>query len=341
MKIREVQVQNLRNFGPDAPAVSFVDPDTNLVRPLTILVGANGSGKTTLLEMIEWMCWMLWRSQWVSTDGVRYEMLLHSMKETTRTRLVFGLPDPLVVIGSKELIQLDRMPDIHLSLGIGDRAFASSEIQLRIRDYPRNPERQGGLQYYPSYRRFKRQESTAISQPTFADPFVYRYRSSSSWSGSLPELWVWQNYLDLESQHAGHPNLLPFVETIQAILGNDQTIKIHRGEVWIERPKKVDRVRLHELPSGEQQILVLFGEIIRRLRPRSIIMIDELEISLHPALQRLVLHHLRRLAQQHDLQIIVTTHSMEIVAAADPSEIVNLDDMVFTESAARTAEPAQ
>jgi putative ATP-dependent endonuclease of OLD family len=88
-------------------------------------------------------------------------------------------------------------------------------------------------------------------------------------------------------------------------------------------------------------VLLIFGELLRRLRPGAIVMIDELEMNLHPGLQRVVIHHLRRLAQKHDLQIIVTTHSMEIVAACDPSEIVNLDDMVFVEQAARTAAEAQ
>jgi predicted ATP-dependent endonuclease of OLD family len=329
MKIREVQVQNLRNFGPDAPAVSFVDPDTNHVRPLTILVGANGSGKTTLLEMIERMCCLLSDPDHDYDDYSRFELLIKSLKTATTSAITFELPNrTLNVLGYV------RKPPASTALVIELREpvlWSVSPLSATL----------GGLMYFPSYRRFKRHEGSAISQPHTDDQLIYRYKSSSSWSGSLSELWVWQNYLDLESQQAGHPNLLPFVETIQAILGNDQTIKIQRGEVWIERPKKGDRVRLHELPSGEQQILVIFGEIIRRLRPHSIIMIDELEISLHPALQRLVLHHLRRLAQQHDLQVIVTTHSMEIVAAADPSEIVNLDDMVFTESAARPAEPAR
>lgn len=107
------------------------------------------------------------------------------------------------------------------------------------------------------------------------------------------------------------------------------------------RPRFDDEVEPHQLPSGQQQILTLFGEIVRRLRPGAIVLIDELELSLHPALQRAVLAHLRRLALEHDLQVVVTTHSMEIVAAAAPHEVVNLDDMVLEERARVGAEVSE
>jgi predicted ATP-dependent endonuclease of OLD family len=78
--------------------------------------------------------------------------------------------------------------------------------------------------------------------------------------------------------------------------------------VKIVRPRLGDEIEPHQLPSGQQQVLTLFGELARRLRPGAVIFIDEIELSLHPALQRAVLSHLRRLAREYDLQIVVTTH---------------------------------
>ena len=52
MKIREVRIRNFRNFGANARPVSFVDPLTQQVRPLSVLVGSNGCGKTTLVREI-------------------------------------------------------------------------------------------------------------------------------------------------------------------------------------------------------------------------------------------------------------------------------------------------
>lgn len=52
MRIREIVFNNFRSFRGER-RISFVDPDTNMVRPVTVLAGSNGSSKTTVLEAIE------------------------------------------------------------------------------------------------------------------------------------------------------------------------------------------------------------------------------------------------------------------------------------------------
>lgn len=339
MKLREVRAQNIRNFGPDALPVSFVDEATGQVRALTVLVGSNGSGKTTLLELIHGA--LLYASSEASgahgpelgappllnfhrclaREGAAFSLRLH-----VATKAGGHIPLDFLGRGPRKMISLPDEPRQRWATYVSSARHAMIE---------------GGLLSFPANRFLPRQGKAAVSRPEAPQAWTYRYTPSDEWEGSLEQLWVWQNYLDLEAQQAGRPSLLPFVATIEEILGRGQTIKIQRGEVWIERPQSGDRVRPHELPSGEQQVLLIFGELLRRVRPGAIVMIDELEMNLHPGLQRVVIHHLRRLAQKHDLQVIVTTHSMEIVAACDPSEIVNLDDMVFVEQAARTAAEAQ
>ena len=340
MKVREVYAQNIRNFGPDALPVSFVDEDTGLVRALTVLVGSNGSGKTTLLELIYDACKSHYKPRF---------FLDFSGDSPSASAQAFHSSLARVGAAFSMLLQVptrDAQSELHLEF-VGHQPNVikfSEDVMARWVDYANSASAamtEGGILSFPANRYLPVQERPKISRPEEPQSWCYRYKSSEGWSGSLEQLWVWQNYLDLEAQQAGRPSLLPFVATIEEILGRGQTIKIQRGEVWIERPQSNDRVRPHELPAGEQQVLLIFGELLRRLRPGAVVMIDELEMNLHPGLQRVVVHHLRRLAQKHDLQIIVTTHSMEIVAACDPSEILNLDDMVFVEQAARTAAEAR
>ncbi|NJN95652.1 MAG: ATP-binding protein [Anaerolineales bacterium] len=66
-------------------------------------------------------------------------------------------------------------------------------------------------------------------------------------------------------------------------------------------------------PQVSKQCLLLFGELARRKRKGVIIAIDEVENSLHPTLQRLVMWNLRKIAREWDAQVIVTTHSLEII----------------------------
>ena len=75
------------------------------------------------------------------------------------------------------------------------------------------------------------------------------------------------------------------------------------------------------LSAGEQQILskmfILFTEDMKN----HIILIDELETSLHPACQTQILSVLRRCSEANDCQIIVTTQSPLVIASAYKEEI--------------------
>jgi len=344
MKLREVRAQNIRNFGPDALPVRFIDEATGRVRALTVLVGSNGSGKTTLLELILGGCLYASGGElYVLPDEVGVASLKIFMSCLARASAAFFMlmevPANDAPAHATRQIPLDfrgRGSEVMIPMPGGTQHIWADYMHPASKAM-----KEGGILSFPASRSLPAQARAEISRPALSHAWLYRYAPSDGWEGSLEQLWVWQNYLDLEAQQAGRPSLMPFVTTIEEILGHGQKIKIQGGEVWIERPQAGDRVRPHELPAGEQQVLLIFGEIVRRLRPGAIVLIDELEMNLHPGLQRVVLHHLRRLAQRHDLQVIVTTHSLEIVAACDPSEIVNLDDMVFVEQAARTAPEAQ
>jgi len=56
-------------------------------------------------------------------------------------------------------------------------------------------------------------------------------------------------------------------------------------------------------------------------------MIDEPEISLHPTLQRQVVHQLRRFARDWEMQVILATHSLEVLRAVHESERISLDQL--------------
>ena len=201
----------------------------------------------------------------------------------------------------------------------------------------RQRELHGGLLVFTHDRRLGVSQGGPLQPPEQQPQWVVRVSAPPEWSGSLEQHWVWQNYLDLEqgkSRDDGNgEHLSKFVAEVQALLGEQRKIRIREGRVYVtagwatEDPGNPDHmVRLDQLPSGEQQVLLLFGELARHLRPGCIIAIDEPEISLHPTLQRTVVHHLRRLARERDLQVILCTHSLEIMRAASESEIINLDD---------------
>lgn len=346
MKIREIRVQNFRNFGPELRSVKFYDEATGLVRPISVLVGSNGCGKTTLLEAVYCLTENVVDNAFPS--GPKHLRGLAREAAEAKGHLEFQLeldecagdeeleePFWLGVTkqGSKngrDILWTHALPKDPASR----LAWASPGLASEFRQWLTamlQSDFRGGVLHFPHNRWMEHVQKGAIEAPSGDRHWLHKFSPESKWEGSLSQLWVWQNYLDLEQGREGRPNLAPFVETIEEILGRGRKVKIQNGRVRLERPEFGDSVELHQLPSGEQQILTIFGEIIRMLRPGAVILIDEVEISLHPALQRAVLFHLRRLAAKYDLQVILTTHSMEIVSAVAPEEVINLDDMAVVE----------
>lgn len=70
---------------------------------------------------------------------------------------------------------------------------------------------------------------------------------------------------------------------------------------------------LTDLSSGEQQEVVLRYELLFKVRPNTLVLIDEPEISLHVAWQKEVLNDLLKILKLQKIAIIVATHSPQII----------------------------
>ena len=68
-----------------------------------------------------------------------------------------------------------------------------------------------------------------------------------------------------------------------------------------------------DLSSGEQHELVLLYELLFRLEPNALVLLDEPEISLHVAWQERVLSDLKKIVELSGVDIVVATHSPEII----------------------------
>jgi len=73
------------------------------------------------------------------------------------------------------------------------------------------------------------------------------------------------------------------------------------------------KIALDRLSSGEEHQVVTLYWLLFEVEPRSIVLIDEPEISLHPSLQRLFAGDMETAIASQQLQVIAATHSPEIV----------------------------
>jgi hypothetical protein len=94
----------------------------------------------------------------------------------------------------------------------------------------------GGILYFPHDRQLAVSRGGPIEPPPKEHAWRFSFQPSDRWQGSLEQLWVWQNYLDLEQGLNGSGNLRPFVEQAETLLGGRRTITILEGRVRV-RPK--------------------------------------------------------------------------------------------------------
>lgn len=74
-----------------------------------------------------------------------------------------------------------------------------------------------------------------------------------------------------------------------------------------------EAIDLSELSSGEQEMLVLFYQLIFETEENSMLLVDEPEISLHVAWQRMFIEDMKRIVQSRKLTAIIATHSPQII----------------------------
>ncbi|MCI9446760.1 MAG: ATP-binding protein [Lachnospiraceae bacterium] len=72
-------------------------------------------------------------------------------------------------------------------------------------------------------------------------------------------------------------------------------------------------IDLQKLSSGEQETLVLFYQLLFEVPDQVLLLVDEPEISLHVAWQRMFIEDLRMIAERKCGKVIVATHSPQIV----------------------------
>lgn len=113
---------------------------------------------------------------------------------------------------------------------------------------------------------------------------------------------------------------------IEAMIGNVTNLRVKRNPVRMVADKAGKEIRVDLLSDGEKCTLAMFGDLARRLalanpglknplEGEGIVLIDEIELHMHPLWQRKVLKVLRTTFP--NIQFFITTHSPQILGEAD------------------------
>jgi predicted ATPase len=351
MKVQRLALRNFKRF--HNREFDFKDPETGLAEDLIVLVGQNGSGKSTVLQAIaamlgaatdrlaglEELDWpgfdlRLANEAWARSIGLDLDVEF-SQDEIEATREYFALTDmgkerDKTPPGQNIKVRLRYDPDD----GRVKAPTAAEFFQFHGRRYARMIfkyasegsqlfERVGDVFWYTEHRTTNSltlAESNgqlvvydmARLRRRMADLFYFHERVQR---GDY-QLRSRQRdiFADIEQAYQsifpGHRFEGPVPPTgIEEIL----------AEPWFYLYDGHHQYELGEMSGGERSIFPLIFDFANWDIHNSVVLIDELELHLHPPLQQGLLKALRSLGQNN--QFIITTHS-DAVTAIVPEESI-------------------
>ena len=158
---------------------------------------------------------------------------------------------------------------------------------------------------------------------------------------NFKDLFVWfRNTEDLENEEWRNGNrdyrdrgLESVRNAITSIMSGFTDLQVKRSRMEMTLKKQGQELIINQLSDGEKNLLAMVGDLARRLaianpemeKPEQgsgVVLIDEIELHLHPKWQRMVIPALLRTFP--NCQFIITTHSPQVLGEVKDGKIYRL-----------------
>jgi predicted ATP-binding protein involved in virulence len=341
MKIQDVTIQNFRGISSKPLSVSL-DPQ------LTVFIGSNGIGKSTILDAISMVLSRMisiisnkrQRYPFKETDfpSGRYEQTTISLdtnrgdswdivkaKSSNKTVMHFENNSYLNTL-SNRIIESDYNCSIPVFIHYNTNR-AVLDIPLKIR---------------------KKHTFSLLEAYDHALLSGVNFRHFFEWFRNREDL---ENELKKEHQDFSYHDkqLNAIRQAIESIMSNFSALSVRRNPLRMVVKKADKELRVDHLSDGEKCMLAMVGDLARRLAianptmeepltGKGIVLIDEIELHLHPAWQRMILGKLCEIFP--NCQFIVSTHSPQTVGEVSHQHIRILEKNTEDQLIARTPDQA-
>lgn len=322
--------------GPiDDLLIDFINPETKKPLDFCVIGGVNGSGKTTILETIQELISLLLRCPHMQPNfkkNVKYAQLDLLVNDIPFT-IYYGIKPVNAKIyednflGYEKRVGSDRFKrlragDIISTLHYLTHEEEDKEIKCKdFRNIEHSDEKLPTIIYFPGHRVIEPiKERNQIYKEETVYKLVHKYENIRQFEGSFESYLIWLDY-------AEKPTFRKIIKFLNELGFKGKQFSIDRKNLKVQiKVRKGEKHGLHELSSGEQNIFIMLTELKRRIDRQSIVLIDEVENSLHPAFQLRLLDGLRKIQKQVPIQIITTTHSKQVFKYVDNICIRSLNE---------------
>ena len=308
--------------------------DLPIDEKLTVIVGGNGVGKTSVLDAISHLLLGL-RHLWISnTDNLR-TLQWPSVEESD---IALKKPDCSIRASVTAGNESDNLLTTSLKLGSDLKENFSAVHKLKPNPPTRLPPPEHPLfAYYRQDRGFSSKQSQR--RDIIASDEIVRQQSLSKDLCAIPYLSTWWDKMDAQEarrhrdSEPGYRDLQ--LEAVRKLVKEMEEFEGISYEATQAHPglylHKLANQKIHvdQLSSGERVYLILLADLARRLQiiqPDAllsdipgVILIDEIELNLHPKWQRKIIPTLTKVFSR--CQFIVTTHSPQVLGGVNGENI--------------------
>lgn len=342
MKICEIELRNFRNF--TKKKIRFTDEEGR-PKQFTVVIGDNGAGKTSVLEAITKCFVPLFRtinskavkncdlkesdikyqSDW-TTVGAEVQINEHKYMLNNKKRKTATTEYDEIINLKEQKQQFSLIKDVfitekkneHLPMVLyygTNRVFNEVPRRGHIREYSIEDALESCFDNTNNFRGFyewfKREEDIEL-----------REQREHNYYKNVP----------LNAVRDAISSMIPGYKNLR--------IKLNPSRMVIMNAMG-EELRIEQLSGGYKAILAVVSDIAKRLamanpnsmdplKGEAIILIDELDLHLHPKWQKTIVDDLKRTFP--NCQFIISTHSPFIIQSLQHSELLNLEeDNVSTE----------
>jgi len=340
MKIKNLKLHNYRGIK---------DLDINFSENITVFAGVNGSGKTTILDAVSiLLSWFIARTESIKKNGriipetdinnnesdsyleISLELNRSYKAETDDTNICWKQ-----VKTRKGRVKRDESDYSNLKkavINIQNRLESGNNIPLVV--------------YYPINRSVIDIPLRIRNRHRFDDP-IMAYDNSLTGEANFRTFFEWfREREDFENErkasifdekyeysgYSGDVQLNAVRESIQTFTGFEE-LRVSRKPLRMLIKKNNETLTASQLSDGEKCLLAMVGDLARRLsianpkmdnplKGSGIVLIDEIDLHLHPKWQRMIIQKLKETFPA--CQFILTTHSPQILSHVKPEEIILL-----------------
>ena len=352
MKIQSVKLDFFKKFRHSE--FDFTDPETGLARDLIVLIGMNGAGKTSILQAIAATLGVATRRlkkpyelEW---PGFNYELLADNwgrFESEVQLKIQFSAQEIQAIQEFHQKIQelgydLVRPAQEHLVTlrWDGERVQASTDrelFQFRGREYAKQLVRSEGFQVFERVGTILWYTEQRTSTSLTTEDHEHRLEITDDILRDRLIKWR-QFHLDLQSGdrikqlRPGQKNLYVGIERAYKTVFPEchfegpvprENVDDALKELWFKLYDGKNVYEISEMSGGERAVFPMVFDFASWNIHNSVILIDEIELHLHPPLQQSLLRALPKLGKNN--QFIITTHSDYIEQLVPEAHIIRLE----------------